>query len=108
MQRRVALARALAINSDLLLLDEPFVSIDQKLALEMQDLLAQIIARYRPTVVLVTHDPRDATRLADRVVRLQGLPARIAADHSISVRRDERDAAFIERESRRVAGEAEA
>jgi ABC-type nitrate/sulfonate/bicarbonate transport system ATPase subunit len=80
MQRRVALARALAGQSELLLLDEPFVSLDAALADEMQDLLAGLIAAERPTVLLVTHSVAEAQRLADRVVRLEGRPVRIVED----------------------------
>lgn len=79
MQRRLALARALSVNAGLLLLDEPFVSLDRGTLREMQALLRQVVGLYRPTVVLVTHDPEDAAALADRVVVLQGRPARIVA-----------------------------
>lgn len=78
MQRRLALARALSVNAGLLLLDEPFVSLDRGTLREMQALLRQVLGLYRPTVVLVTHDPEDAAALADRVVVLEGRPARIA------------------------------
>jgi ABC-type nitrate/sulfonate/bicarbonate transport system ATPase subunit len=78
MQRRVALARALATGSKLLLLDEPFVSLDPALAGEMQDLLAEIIARENRTVLMATHSAAEAERLAHRVVVLEGRPVRIA------------------------------
>lgn len=80
MQRRASLARALAMNSGLLLLDEPFVSLDRALVGEMQNLVAEIIAADQPTTLLVTHMPEDAARLADRVLILAGRPAKIAAD----------------------------
>jgi len=83
MQRRVALARALAVNPGLLLLDEPFVSLDRKLASELALLVAAVAGRNGSTVVLVSHDPEDAARLADRVIRLSGRPARIAEDRSL-------------------------
>ena len=70
MQRRVALARALAVSSRLLLLDEPFVSLDRKLARELQALVASVVDRLGLTVLLVTHDPYDAAVLADRVITL--------------------------------------
>lgn len=79
MQRRVALARALATNARLLLLDEPFISLDQALVDEMHHLLADIIAETRPTVIFASHHPADAARLADRIVTLAGRPARIVA-----------------------------
>lgn len=80
MQRRVALARALAGGSGLWLFDEPFVSLDMALAADMQDLVARLIAATRPTVLLATHSAAEAVRLADRVVVLAGRPARIVAD----------------------------
>lgn len=95
MQRRVALARALALNGQLLLLDEPFVSLDQALAEEMQRLLADVIASSGASVVLVTHDPLDAARLADRAVVIEGRPARISGDIGFARPRGERDAGVI-------------
>lgn len=79
MQRRVALARALATNARLLLLDEPFISLDQALVDDMHDLLASIISAGHPTVIFASHHPGDAARLADHVITLGGRPARIVA-----------------------------
>lgn len=79
MQRRVALARALATNADLLLLDEPFVSLDQSLAADMRQLLATHIARTRPTVIFTTHRPQDAAGLATQVVTLHGRPVQMVS-----------------------------
>ena len=78
MQRRVALARALATNARLLLLDEPFVSLDRDLVADMHRLVAGIIETSRPTIILASHDTADAARLATRVITLEGRPARIA------------------------------
>ncbi len=91
MQRRAALARALALNAGLLLLDEPFVSLDRSLVEEMYGLIASVAASERPTMILVTHMTEDAARLADRVLVLSGTPARITADLSLPQRRDQRD-----------------
>ena len=96
MQRRVALARALAVNAELLLLDEPFVSLDRLLADEMQGLVAGLIAAEKSTVLLVTHLAEDAARLADRVVVLAGRPAQIVADMALPVPREQRDRAVID------------
>ncbi len=82
MQRRVALARALSVNPGLLLLDEPFVSLDRDLVREMQDLLAAVLTKCGATALLVTHVPDDAARLAHRAIVLGGRPARIIADIS--------------------------
>ncbi|GKY88451.1 ABC transporter ATP-binding protein [Sinisalibacter aestuarii] len=107
MQRRVALARALAVKPQVLLLDEPFVSIDRKLARELMALVTRVIASHGATVLIVTHEPEDAARLADRVVRLEGRPATITAEHRISTPREERDVAFLRAETDRITGEAE-
>ena len=80
MQRRLGLARAIAAGSGLLLLDEPFVSLDKAVVLELLTLFRAIFRAEDPTVILVSHDPEDAAQLADRVVILAGRPARIVAD----------------------------
>lgn len=80
MQRRVALARAFSVNPRLLLLDEPFVSLDRTLVQEMEQVLLSLIDTNRPTVLLVTHLPEDAAMLADRAIVLGGRPAKIVAD----------------------------
>lgn len=84
MQRRLALARALATSSGLLLLDEPFVSLDPAAVRDLQDLIRAIHDDQRPTVILVSHDPKDAAELADRVIMLGGHPAGVAADFSLT------------------------
>jgi ABC-type nitrate/sulfonate/bicarbonate transport system ATPase subunit len=80
MQRRVALARAFSVNPRLLLLDEPFVSLDRTLVQEMEQVLLSLIDTNRPTVLLVTHLPEDAAMLADRAIVLGGRPAKVVAD----------------------------
>jgi NitT/TauT family transport system ATP-binding protein/sulfonate transport system ATP-binding protein len=97
MQRRVALARAFSVNPRLLLLDEPFVSLDRNLVSEMQDVFLTLLRTSSPTVVLVTHLPEDAARLADRAVVLGGMPARIIGDVMLSPPRDQRSAADLQR-----------
>jgi ABC-type nitrate/sulfonate/bicarbonate transport system ATPase subunit len=91
MQRRVALARAFSVNPRLLLLDEPFVSLDRNLVVEMQEVFLDLVRAHAPTVILVTHLAADAARLADRAIVLAGMPARIVADVALSPRRDLRD-----------------
>ena len=95
MQRRVALARAFSVNPRLLLLDEPFVSLDRTLVHEMQAVLLELIASQQPTVVLVTHLAEDAATLADRAVVLGGRPVRTVGDISFPVPRDGRTAADL-------------
>src|SRR5207253_3975629 len=65
--RRAALARAFAVKPDLLLLDEPFVSLDDALARRLRDELALLVDQRSATTLLVTHDIDEAVRLADRV-----------------------------------------
>ena len=90
MQRRVALARAFALEPDLLLMDEPFVSLDEATAERLRDLLAELIARRPTTVLFVTHDSREAVRLADRVVVLGGPPVRIERDVRVELSAENR------------------
>nr|WP_245218550.1 ATP-binding cassette domain-containing protein [Rubellimicrobium aerolatum] len=76
-QRRLSLARAFACKPDLLLMDEPFVSLDEARVREMMGLFARLRARHETATILVTHDPREAEALAGRILRLGGRPARI-------------------------------
>ncbi|MHB2168270.1 ABC transporter ATP-binding protein [Alsobacter sp. R-9] len=77
MARRASLARALAIRPDLLVLDEPFVSLDEATAARMRELVGRVIRERPVTTLLVSHDLDDALALADRVVVLAGRPARV-------------------------------
>jgi len=103
MQRRVALARAFSVNPGLLLLDEPFVSLDRTLVREMEEVLFTLIETGRPTVLLVTHLPEDAAMLADRAIVLAGRPARITADYRFAVPRGERSRAEREAIANQIA-----
>jgi NitT/TauT family transport system ATP-binding protein len=85
--RRVAIARAFAILPDLLLLDEPFVSLDAALALRLRAELLSLVEARKTTTLLVTHDIEEAIALADRVVILSHNPARMVADKSIAAPR---------------------
>jgi NitT/TauT family transport system ATP-binding protein len=78
--RRVALARAFAVEPDLLLLDEPFVSLDDALAARLRDELAELVSRRPVTTLLVTHNVEEAIGLADRLFLLSASPARVVAD----------------------------
>ena len=79
MAQRAALARALVGQPEVLLLDEPFASLDALTRLRMQDLLADTCSSLRPTVVMVTHDVDEALVLADRIVVMSDRPASITA-----------------------------
>jgi NitT/TauT family transport system ATP-binding protein len=75
MQRRVAIARGFILEPDILLMDEPFVSLDDPTADGLRALVLELWHRHPTTVLFVTHDRREAVRLATRVVRLGTAPA---------------------------------
>jgi NitT/TauT family transport system ATP-binding protein len=77
MQQRVGLARALAVNPRVLLMDEPFASIDEQTRRVFQDDLLRLWSEERKTVVLVTHSMEEAIYLSDRVVVLSPRPGRV-------------------------------
>jgi NitT/TauT family transport system ATP-binding protein len=87
MRQRVELARALAGDSDILLMDEPFSSLDYLARLRMRQELARLLRELPRTVVLVTHDIEEAAQLADRVIVLTGRPAQIRRELSIRAAR---------------------
>jgi thiamine transport system ATP-binding protein len=71
-RQRVALARVLVRGRPVLLLDEPFASLDAALRAEMTDLVGELHSRTHMTVLMVTHDPEDARRIGERVLRIEG------------------------------------
>ena len=77
MQQRAAIARALAYEPSILLLDEPFASVDAQTRAELEDLLLEVWEREGLTVLLVTHDIDEAVYLADRVVVLSSSPTQV-------------------------------
>ena len=77
MRQRVALVRTLLQDAPLILMDEPFSALDAMTRLEMQDLAYQLLREAGKTVVMVTHDPQEALRLADEVQVLSGRPVEI-------------------------------
>jgi ABC-type nitrate/sulfonate/bicarbonate transport system ATPase subunit len=87
MQRRVALARACAVRPDLLLLDEPLVSLDAPTAARLRRYLLDLWRELRPTVLYVTHELREAVAVADRVLFLTGGPGRVALELPVNVPR---------------------
>lgn len=84
MQQRVAIARALAYRPRLLLMDEPFASLDAQTRSDLEDLVLRLRTTYNMTILFVTHDIDESVYLADRVLVLSKAPARLVEDISVS------------------------
>jgi NitT/TauT family transport system ATP-binding protein len=90
MRQRVALARALAQDADVLLMDEPFGALDAMTRDLLHDEVERIWQGTGTTVVFVTHNVREAARLADRIVLLTSRPGRVAAEFAVPIERPRR------------------
>ena len=90
MQQRVALARALAVDPDLLLMDEPFSALDELTAARLREELVTLCSQKQRTILFVTHDIAEACYLAERVVIMSPHPGRIVADVRIDLPRPRR------------------
>lgn len=90
MRQRIAIARTLAQNPELLLMDEPFGALDAQVRWEMQELMIEAIEREKKTVVTVTHDIQEAIFLADRIVFFTANPGRIKADIPVAFKKGDR------------------
>lgn len=86
-RQRVAVARALSIRPDILFLDEPFSSLDELTAARLREELLELWADIECTIVFVTHNPLEATFLADRIVVMAADPGRIVADYRVEAPR---------------------
>jgi NitT/TauT family transport system ATP-binding protein len=78
MRQRVGLARALAIDADILLMDEPFASVDEQIRRKFQEDLLRLLAEERKTVVFVTHSIEEAVYVSDQIVILTRGPGRVS------------------------------
>jgi NitT/TauT family transport system ATP-binding protein len=90
MRQRAAVARVLANNPTVLLMDEPFAAVDAMTRQRLQEELTAITAHERTTVLFITHAIEEAVFLSDRVVALSGRPGRIVADLTIDLSRPRR------------------
>jgi NitT/TauT family transport system ATP-binding protein len=85
MRQRVALARTLCTEPDVVLLDEPFSALDSQTRLALADEVTEILRREGKTVILVTHDIGEAISMAERVIVLSRRPGQVKSDHAISL-----------------------
>jgi NitT/TauT family transport system ATP-binding protein len=103
MQQRVNLARALATDPELLLLDEPFAALDAQTRETMQQELTRIWGETRKTAIFITHDIAEAVYLADRVIVFTARPGRVKLDMKIDLSRPrdlrlKREVSFVDYE----------
>lgn len=103
MRQRAALVRTLAIDPDILLLDEPFSALDFQTRLTLADEMATILRQEGKTTILVTHDISEAIAMSDRVLVLTHRPARIKSEHLITYA-GERPTPFEAREAPEYPG----
>jgi NitT/TauT family transport system ATP-binding protein len=87
MRQRAALARTLAIDPEIILLDEPFSALDAQTKLQLEDVLLDLWSEEKRTVVFITHDLNEAVTLSDRVIVMSARPGRILADIPIPLER---------------------
>jgi NitT/TauT family transport system ATP-binding protein len=87
MKQRVAIARGLAMNPRILLMDEPFGALDYRTREILQQQIQQIHERTRKTILFVTHDVREAVSLGDRVILLSQRPARVKKQYTVGLPR---------------------
>jgi len=78
MRQRVGLARALAVDADIILMDEPFSAIDEQTRRKFQEELLDLLKRHRKTVIFVTHSIEEAAYLSDQITLLSPRPGRVA------------------------------
>lgn len=105
MQRRAALARGFVVEPDILLMDEPFVSLDDPTAQDLRTLLIDLWSRRPTTVLFVTHDRAEAVTVGTRILRMDGVPATVIQDQAVALTREKRaDASAVLGEQRRIFG----
>ena len=103
MQRRVALARALASEPRILVLDEPFVSLDDAAAAGLRRIVVDTVGRFGTGVLMVTHNVGEAIEIADRLLLLSPRPASLVASVALDLGRPERTRGWAEATRRALA-----
>ena len=88
MRQRVGLARALAVNADILMMDEPFSAVDEQTRRKFQEDLLELLKVERKTVIFVTHSIEEAVYLSDRIVLLSRRPGRVSRIVAPKISRD--------------------
>lgn len=103
MQRRASLARGFIVEPQILLMDEPFVSLDDPTAISLRSLLTELWHRHPTTVIFVTHDRAEAIQLGTRILRLAPGKASVAQDVTINLTEAQRhDQAAVLAEQNRI------
>lgn len=103
MQRRAALARGFILEPEILLMDEPFVSLDDPTAASLRELLMELWHRHPTTVIFVTHDRSEAIQLGTRILRLAPGKASVAQDAVVNLTdAQRRDRAAVHAEQNRI------
>ena len=90
-RQRASIARAFAYPSEILLMDEPFQSLDIPLRIELMDMCLSLLSKERRMTLIVTHDPREAIYMGDRIIILTTPPEGIIFDEKIALSREERN-----------------
>jgi len=93
--RRAGLARAFALEPSILVLDEPFVSLDNETAARLRKLLARVWSDRSCTALMVTHNLAEAIELSDRILFFSASPSKVIDSYEIETPRDQRDSQFI-------------
>ena len=93
--RRAGLARAFALEPSILVLDEPFVSLDEKTAGRLRKLLARVWSARSCTALMVTHNLSEAIELSDKILFFSPSPSTVIGEYSVEVPREQRDADYI-------------
>jgi NitT/TauT family transport system ATP-binding protein len=105
MKQRVGIARALIMRPSVLLMDEPFGSLDAQTRLQMQELLLSVWERFRKTIVFITHDMDEAILLSDVVYVMSARPGRLRQRIEITIPRPRSGALLANEEFNRLRGE---